>query len=124
MTSFSLFKSHMISSKRMHPRYPLTCLCLFIIFFVSFSVCFSLSLSLFLSLSLSIFWVFWALYKRGCFLQNKQSKPPSLSPSLLYPYLLPHFGFRHFYLSTKFGLTKIGSKRGCGRTPSLDPPLL
>jgi hypothetical protein len=42
----------------------------------------------------------------------------------LYPYLLPHFGFRHFYLSTKFGLTKIGSKRGCGRTPSLDPPLL
>jgi hypothetical protein len=31
---FLCFKFHVISSKRMHPGYPLTCLCLLIIFFV------------------------------------------------------------------------------------------
>ncbi len=34
MASLSLFKVHVNSSKRMHPRYPLTCLSLLIIFFV------------------------------------------------------------------------------------------
>jgi hypothetical protein len=34
-----------------------------------------------------------------------KEKPSSPSRSLLYPCLLPHFCFRHFYLSTKLGLT-------------------
>ncbi len=38
-----------------------------------------------------------------------KEKPPSPSPSLLYPCLLPHFYFRHFYLSTKLGLTDFFS---------------
>ncbi len=49
-------------------------------------------------------------------------KPPSPSPSLLYPSIVPHFYFRHFYLSTKLGLTEIWrceqiSRRGCDRFP-------